>query len=166
MSHREVPEHGRRQKLTFLERVPHMKLSRAEAGFTVLEMVWAVAVIAVMSTIYFFMVESYKERRLSEQAAKVLMLAARAEEEFFAKEQYYFDAELSGNGGETHLVMPDGRKTTVLVPERIVLSIKVRGKEKKAFTGHAFYTGSEILHRYDSEKGKIVTVSRVQDKSG
>lgn len=143
-----------------------MTFSRSEAGFTVLEMVWAVAVIAIMSTIYFFMVDSYRERRLSEQAAKVLMLAARAEEEFFAKEHYYFDAELSGNGGATYLVTPDGRKTTVMVPERIVLSLKVRGKDKTAFIGHAFYTGSEILHRYDSEKGKIVTVSRVQDKSG
>ncbi len=149
-----------------LERVPQMKFSRSDAGFTVLEMVWAVAVIAIMSTIYFFMVDSYRERRLSEQAAKVLMFAARAEEEFFAKEHYYFDAELSGNGGETYLVTPDGRKTSLLVPERIVLSLKVRGKEKTAFVGHAFYTGSEILHRYDSETGKIVTVSRVQDKSG
>ena len=71
----------------------------------------------------------------------------------------------SGNGGETYLVSPDGRKS-VLVPERIVLSIKARGKDKPEFTGHAFYTGSEILHRYDSETAKIVTVSRVQDKSG
>jgi Tfp pilus assembly protein PilE len=143
-----------------------MMVSRREAGFTVLEMVWAVAVIAAMSAIYFFMVDSYRERSLSEQAARVLMLAARTQEEYFAKEHHYFDAEVSGNGSETYLATPDGRKTTVRVPQRIVLSLKARGKDRTAFTGHAFYTGSDLLHRYDSETGKITTVSRVQDRSG
>jgi|WetSurMetagenome_2_1015567.scaffolds.fasta_scaffold996137_1 hypothetical protein len=146
-----------------------MKVSRSDAGFTVLEMVWAVSVIAAMSAIYFFMVDSYRERSLSEQAAKVLMLAARAEEDYFVKEKQYFDAEVSGNGGETYLLTPEGAKTTVRVPQRIVLSLKARGKDGepgKAFTGHAFYTGSDVLHRYDSETGKITTVSRVQDRAG
>jgi prepilin-type N-terminal cleavage/methylation domain-containing protein len=143
-----------------------MTMSRSQNGFTVLEMMWAVAVIAAMSAIYYFMVDSYRERSLSEQAARVLMLAARAQEEYFAKEHHYFDAEISGNGSETYLTTPDGRKTLVRVPQRVVLSIKARGKDRTAFTGHAFYTGSDLLHRYDSETGKITTVSRVQDRSG
>lgn len=142
-----------------------MKSPRPDAGFTVLEMVWAIAVIALLSAIYFFMLDSYRQRSMNEQAAKVLMLAARAEEDFFAEKREYFDAEVSGNGGEGFLKLPDGKSTSVRVPEKVVLSMKARGKERKAFTGHAFYTGSDLLHRYDSESGKMTTVSRVQEKS-
>ncbi|MBI5569703.1 MAG: prepilin-type N-terminal cleavage/methylation domain-containing protein [Desulfomonile tiedjei] len=142
-----------------------MKASRSDRGFTVLEMVWALAVIAALGAIYFFFLESYKERRTGEQAAKVLMLAARAEEDYFAKELQYFDAEVSGNGGDTYLKFPDGKNSSVRVPERIVLSLKARDASRKAFTGHAFYTGGDVLHKYDSESGKIVTVSRIQEKT-
>jgi len=143
-----------------------MKTCRSQAGFTILEMVAAIVVIAILTGIYFFLIDSYSERRMSEQAAKVLVLAARAQEEFFAKEHRYFDADVSGNGGEVYLSTPDGNKTTVLVPSRVVLSIKSRGKDRAAFTGQAFYTGSKVLHRYDSETGKISTVSRVQEDAG
>jgi len=145
-----------------------MKNPNAAAGFTVLEMAAAIATIAVLSTIYFFLMDSYKERRMSEQAAKVLMLAARVEEEFFAKEpdHRYFDAEVSGNGGDTYLTTPTGRKTDVKVPPNVVLSLKARGKDKAAFTGHAFYVGSKVVHKYSSETGKMTTVSRGQDQPG
>ena len=142
-----------------------MKASNGKQGFTVLEMVWALAVIAALGTIYFFFLESYKERSMSEQAAKVLMLAARAEEEYLAKEHCYFDAELSGNGGATYLRFPDGKSSSVRVPERVVLSLKAHGTSPDAFTGHAFYTGGDLLHKYDSKSGKIVTVSRVQERT-
>lgn len=143
-----------------------MRSSKASAGFTVLEMAAAIAIIAVLATIYFFLMDSYKERRMSEQAAKVLMLAARVQEEFFAKELRYFDAEVSGNGGDAYLTTPAGRKTDVKVPPNVVLSLKSRGKEKAAFTGHAFYMGSKVVHRYNSETGKMTTVQRGQDQAG
>ena len=103
---------------------------------------------------------------MSEQAAKVLVLAAKTEEDFFAKEHRYFDAEVSGNGDHLYLVTPDGKKTSVLVPPKVVVSLKTRGGSRPAFTGQAFYLGSKVLHRYDSETGKIATVSRNQDDSG
>ena len=143
-----------------------MKTPRYQAGFTVIELVCAIAIIAVLSSIYFFLVNSYGERRMSEQAAKVLMLAARAEEEFFAKEHRYFDAEVPGNGTDMHLATPEGQKTPVLVPPKVFLSVRSRGKDKAAFTGQAFYSGSKLLHRYDSETGKITTIPRTQDDSG
>jgi hypothetical protein len=94
------------------------------------------------------------------------MLAARAEEDFFAKEHRYFDAEVSGTGTDMHLTTAEGHKTSVLVPPKVFLSVKSRGKEGAAFTGQAFYSGSKLLHRYDSETGKISTIPRTQDDSG
>ena len=143
-----------------------MTSPKNEAGFTVLEMAAAIAVIAALTVIYFFLMDSYRERRMSEQAAKVLMLAARAQEEFFAKEHRYFDAEVSGDGGDAYLHTPAGRKTDVKVPPSVVLSLKSRGKDKAAFTGHAFYAGSKVVHKYSSETGKMTTVSRGQDQAG
>jgi prepilin-type N-terminal cleavage/methylation domain-containing protein len=143
-----------------------MHFSRSERGFTILEMVCAVAIIAVLSAIYFFLIDSYRERRMSEQAARVLMLAAKAEEDFFAGHRYYFDAEVSGNGGEVFLSTPEGKPTNVQIPAKVNLSLKASGKEKSAFTGHSFYSGSKILHRYDSQAGKMTTVQRGQDDAG
>lgn len=143
-----------------------MKPRNPQAGFTVLEMAFAVVIIAVLSAIYFFLIDSYRERRMSEQAAKVLMLAARAQEEYFTNKQRYFDAEVAGQGTDTYLSAPDGYKTNVVVPGKVVLSLKTRGNERKAFTGYAFFTGSKVLHRYDSETGKMTTDSRTQDDAG
>jgi prepilin-type N-terminal cleavage/methylation domain-containing protein len=143
-----------------------MHVLRSERGFTILEMVCAVAIIGVLSAIYFFLIDSYRERRMSEQAARVLMLAAKAEEDFFAKQLYYFDAEVSGNSGDIYLSTPDGKPTMVQIPPKVNLSLKVRGKDKKVFTGQSFYSGSKILHRYDSEAGKMTTVQRGQEDAG
>jgi prepilin-type N-terminal cleavage/methylation domain-containing protein len=143
-----------------------MKPRTDQSGFTVLEMAFAIVIIAVLSAIYFFLTDTYRERRMSEQAAKILMLAAKAQEDFFAKEHKYFDAEVAGQGTDLYLAVPDGQKTDVLVPGKVVLSLKTRGKEKTAFTGYAFYTGSKVLHKYDSETGKMTTTSRTQDEAG
>jgi len=143
-----------------------MNVSRSQGGFTILEMVCAVAIIGVLSAIYFFLIESYRERRMSEQAARVLMLAAKAEEDFFARQHHYFDAEVSGNSGDVFLSTPEGKPTTVQIPPKVTLTLKARGKDKTAFTGHSFYSGSKMLHRYDSEAGKMTTVSRGQDEAG
>jgi Tfp pilus assembly protein PilE len=129
-------------------------------------MLWAIGTVAILSVIYFLLLDSYRERSMSEQAAKVLMQGAEAQEEFFKKEHQYFDAEASGNGGTAYLTTPDGKRTSVRIPTGVVLSFKARGKDRKTFTGHAFYTGSKFLHRYDSESGKMTTVSRVQQESG
>ncbi len=139
---------------------------KRENGFTILEMVSAVAIIIVLSLIYFFLIDSYRERRMSEMAAKTLMLAARAQEEFFAKEHHYFDAEVTGNGSEVYLQTPQGSKTAVRVPQKVVLTIKTRSKEKPGFSGQAFYIGSKVLHKYDSESGKMTTSIRGQDEAG
>ncbi len=140
-----------------------MKGARANAGFTIVEMVCAIAIIAILSGTYFFMIDSYRDRRMSEQAAKVLMLAAKAQEKYFATEHRYFDAEVTGNGSDVFVVTPDGARTSVLVPPNVVLSLKSRGMEKAAFTGHAFYTWSKVIHKYDSTTGKMTTVPRNQD---
>jgi len=141
-----------------------MTVTRSKAGFTIVEMIIAMSIICVLVAIYYFMVDSYKDRRMGELAAKVLMQAQRAEEEYFAKEHRYFDAEVSGNGGETFLTTPGGARTTVRVPSNVILSLKTRGSEN--FVGYAFYTGSKVIHRYDSKTGKITTASRVQDETG
>jgi Tfp pilus assembly protein PilE len=142
-----------------------MKVLRRESGLTVIEMISAVLIITVLITIYVTMVDSYKERRLSEQSAKVLRQAAQAEEKFFAKQQHYFDAEINGNGGEAYLTTPTGESTGVQIPPMITLSLRaIKGKSK--FVGHSYYSGSKKLHRYDSETGKITTVSRIQDEAG
>lgn len=131
-----------------------------------MEMIAVVAIISLLATIYFFVVESYKDRRMSEQAAKVLMQAARAQEEFFASEHRYFDAEVSGNGGNVYLAAPGGAKTSVHVPANVTVSLKAQGKEKREFIGYAFYSGSKVLHRYDSKTGRITTAQRVRDDTG
>lgn len=143
-----------------------MKSRNSQAGFTLLEMAFAVVILALLSAIYLLLVESYKERRMSEQAAKVLMLAAKAQEDYFAKEKQYFDAEIAGRGIDLYLTAPDGSKTDVLVPGKVVLSMKTAGKEKRAFTAYAFFTGSKVLHRYDSQTGKMTSSSRTQDDAG
>lgn len=143
-----------------------MKLSRSQSGFTGTEMVFAVLMIAVLAAIYFLMLDSYRDRRMSEQAAKVLMLSARAQEEFFAKEHRYFDAEVSGDSGDGFLVTADGHRTSVQVPYRVVVSLKSRGHDRAGFSGQAYYKGSDFLHQYDSENGKIVTVRRNRDETG
>jgi prepilin-type N-terminal cleavage/methylation domain-containing protein len=146
-----------------LESISSMKFTTRERGFTLLEMAWALVVIAGLSAIYFFFLDSYQERSMSEQAAKVLMLAARTQEEFQAKEYRYFDVEVSGIGGDTYITTPDGSKTSVRVPANVVVSIKTRGK---GFTGQAYYTGSKVMHRYDSESGRMTTVPRGQTEAG
>jgi len=143
-----------------------MRYLRCRSGLTSVEMVFAVLVISMMVGIYLFLVDSYKNRRMSEQAAKVLMLAARAQEDFFAKEHRYFDAEISGSGGDGFLVTPEGQRTSVQVPPKVILSLKSRGKDRAAFTGQAYYADSKLLHKYDSETGKITTTDRVQDDPG
>jgi len=143
-----------------------VKRAHSAAGFTVLEMVCAVLIVTVLAVIYFLMMDSYKDRRSSEVAAKVLMQSARVEEEFFAKEHRYFDAEVAGSGGETYLVTPSGEKSSVAVPTNVILSLRAVGPDKIAFVGNSFYTGSKVLHRYDSRTGKMTTVSRTQDEAG
>lgn len=143
-----------------------MAKSRVDAGFTVVEMIAAVAIITALAVIYFIMVDSYNERRMSELSAKVLMQAAQVQEEYFAKQHRYFDADVQGNGGDTFLSAPSGEKTTVRVPSKVVLSIRSVGADKTEFVGHSFYTGSKVLHRYDSRTGKITTASRAQEETG
>jgi len=143
-----------------------MTATRSRAGFTIVEMIVAMCVICALIAIYYVMVDSYKDRRMSELAAKVLMQAQRAQEDYFAKEHRYFDAEVSGNGGDVFLTTPGGTRTTVRVPSNVILSLKTQGNEKRAFLGYAFYTGSKVIHRYDSKTGKITTASRVQDDTG
>jgi prepilin-type N-terminal cleavage/methylation domain-containing protein len=143
-----------------------MRLSKRSAGFTVIEMVTAVAIIATLSVICYVLVGSYREHRMSEQAAKVLMQAAEAQEAYFAKEHQYFDAEVSGNGEDVYLTTPKGGKTSVHIPPRVILSLRARGTDKTGFVGHAFYSGSKILHRYDSRTGKMSTVERSRDETG
>lgn len=141
-------------------------MARSQTGFTILEMVSAVLIIGVLSVIYFFLTDSYRERRMSEQAARVLMLSARAEEDYFAREHRYFDAEVLGNGGDQYLSTPDGRKTSVSIPPKVVLHLKTEARDKPAFTGYAFFMGSKVLHKYDSTTGKMTTVVRGQDETG
>lgn len=143
-----------------------MEQRQSPQGFTVVEMLFAITIIAMLMGIYFYFVNGYSNSRMNEQAARVLMQAAQVQEDFFKKEHRYFDAEVSGNGGEAHLVLPQGEKTVVAVPSRVVLTLKTRGKERTAFTGYAFFTGSKVLHKYDSETGKITTVQRTQDEAG
>jgi len=143
-----------------------MKSSRSQDGFTVLEMMAAVAMISILGVIYVFMVDSYQDRRSSELAAKVLMQAARVQEEFFAKEHRYFDAEISGAGREMFLTTPDGAMTSVRVPSKVVLTMKAEGKNKREFTGSAFFSSAKVMHRYESKTGKMTTVARIQDQKG
>ena len=75
----------------------------------------------------------------------------------------FFDAEVSGNGGDAFLTTPGGGRTSVRIPSNVVLNLKALGKDKRAYTGYAFYSGSKALHRYDSKMGKMTTVTRVQD---
>lgn len=135
-----------------------------QSGFALLEMVSAILIIAILSVIYFLMIDSYRERRMSEQAAKALMLSARAQEEYFAREHRYFDAEVSSKSKDSNLNFPGGTKTNVVVPMGVTLQLKTRGAERSAFTGEAFYGGSGIVHKYDSEQGRIVTHNRGQGK--
>ncbi len=143
-----------------------MRSPRSDAGVTVLEMIVALSVISLLVGIYFVMVDSYRDRRMGEQAAKVLMQAALVQEEYFAKEHRYFDAEIVGSGGSALLTTPDGARTQVNVPSSVTLSIKTQGKEKREFIGYAFYSGSKVLHRYDSKTGKITTAPRARDDTG
>ncbi len=133
-----------------------------QSGFALLEMVSAILIIAILSVIYFLMIDSYRERRMSEQAAKALMLAARAQEEYFAREHRYFDAEVSSKSKDSNLNFPGGTKTNVVVPMGVTLHLKTRGAERSAFVGEAFYGGSRIVHKYDSEHGRIATHHRGQ----
>jgi Tfp pilus assembly protein PilE len=143
-----------------------MKYSRSDAGVTVLEVTVALAVISLLVGIYLVMVDSYKDRRMSEQAAKVLMQAALVQEEYFAKEHRYFDAEIAGAGGSAVLTTPGGAKTQVHVPPSVTLSMKAHGQQKREFVGYAFYSGSKMIHRYDSKTGKITTGPRARDDTG
>ncbi len=136
----------------------------SKKGLTTIEMVFAIVTIAVLTGIYLYLVDSYKYRRMGEQAAKVLMLAAKVQEDFFAREHYYFDAEVSGSSGESYLVTPDGQKTNVQVPQSVVLRMKAKGKDRAAFTGTAYYQGGKFVHHYDSTTGKITTNERSVDK--
>ncbi len=129
-------------------------------------MLAAVVIIMVLAVIYFLMEGSYRDRRMSEIAAKVLRQAAQAEEAYFAKEMRYFDADLTGNGSEVFLPGPAGKKEPLQIPPDIVLSLKAGGEDKRHFVGHAFFTGSKFLHRYDSRNGTMTTVERIQEDAG
>lgn len=143
-----------------------MNISISRKGFTAIEMVVAIGIITILAVIYFAMVDSYRDRRMNEQAAKVLMQAAKAQEEFFAKEHRYFDADVSGNGGGTLLKTPGGGRTRVRVPSDVILRLKVQGPENREFVGYAYYSQSKVLHRYDSKTGKMSTVPRAREDAG
>jgi prepilin-type N-terminal cleavage/methylation domain-containing protein len=138
----------------------------SQRGLTLPELIFSIALIAILTTIYFLLVDSFSDQRLSEQAAKVLMQAAKAQEDFFIKEHRYFDAETSSASGDSNLTTSEGIKTSVLVPPRIIVSLKSRGAEKRAFSGYSYCLGGKLLHKYDSESGKIKTVQRDQGDSG
>jgi prepilin-type N-terminal cleavage/methylation domain-containing protein len=114
-----------------------MEIFSSRKGFTAIEMVVAIGIVAILAIIYFAMVDSYRDRRMNEQAAKVLMQAAKAQEDFFAKEHQYFDADVSGNGEGTVLKTPGGHQTSVRVPTDVTLRIKAQGPEKREFVGYA-----------------------------
>jgi prepilin-type N-terminal cleavage/methylation domain-containing protein len=146
-----------------MEQEKDMKILRSKTGFTLLEMTTVILIIAVLAVIYFLEIDSYRERRMSELAAKTLMMAAKAQEDFFAHEHRYFDAKISGNGPNAILTAPNGTKTQVVAPAGVELNISTKGFEKKAFNGTAYYKGAKIIHKYDSETGKISTVFRSQE---
>ena len=141
-----------------------MKLVRSRTGFTLLETATVILIIAALAVIYFLEIDSYRERRMSELAAKTLMMAAKAQEDFFALEHRYFDAKISGNGPNSVLTAPNGRKTEVVAPAGVELNITTKGFEKRAFSGTAYYKGAKIIPKYDSETGKIKTVVRSQEE--
>jgi prepilin-type N-terminal cleavage/methylation domain-containing protein len=138
-------------------------MMKNESGFTIVEFLAAVGIIAIMSVIYSLMVGDYKDHRMSETAAKVLRQAAAAEEEYFAKHHEYFDADVTGNGDDVYLITPKGERTDVKAPAGVVLSLKARGKNKASFVGESFCAGSGALHRYDSREGKITSMERIRE---
>jgi Tfp pilus assembly protein PilE len=140
-----------------------MKLVRSKTGLTILEMTTVILIIALLSVSYFLEIDSYRERRMSELAAKTLMLAAKAQEDFFAREHRYFDGKISGNGPNAVLTAPNGTKTQVVAPAGVELNITTKGFEKRAFSGTSYYKGAKIIHKYDSETGKIRTVPWSQE---
>lgn len=139
------------------------KTSCSQSGFSIVEFLAAIGIIAVMAVIYSLMVGEYKDHRMSETAAKVLRLAAAAEEEYFAKRHVYFDADVTGNGDEVYLTTPRGERTDVKIPLGVTLSLKARGKNKASFIGESFCAGSKNLHRYDSREGKITSLERMRE---
>ncbi|MEW6350024.1 MAG: type II secretion system protein [Thermodesulfobacteriota bacterium] len=142
-----------------------MPRPNSESGMTVVEVIFALMLITLLSVTYYVLVESYKERRMSEKAAKALMFAAREQEDYFAKEHRYFDAEVSASDGEVYLSTPGGTKTSVVVPPRVSLVMKAVGPDKKAFEGFAFFTGSKKVHQYHSKSGKMTSAERAKDDS-
>jgi len=54
----------------------------------------------------------------------------------------------------------------VLVPPKVILSLKSLGRDKASFTGQASYSGGKVVHRYDSQTGKMNTVPRSQGETG
>jgi Tfp pilus assembly protein PilE len=138
-------------------------IKNGESGFSIVEFLAAVGIIAIMSIIYSLMVGEYKDHRMSETAAKVLRQAASAQEDYFAKYHEYFDADITGNGDEVFLTTPKGERTDVRIPTGVVLSLKARGKNKASFVGESFCAGSGALHRYDSREGKITSVERMRE---
>ncbi len=142
-----------------------MRKVNSESGLTVVEVIFGLMMITLLSVVYYVLVESYKERRMSEKAAKALMLAAREQEEYFAKEHRYFDAEVTASDGEAYLSTPGGTKTSVVVPPRVSLVMKAVGPDKKAFEGFAVFAGSRKVHQYHSKSGKMTTSERAKDDS-
>ncbi len=142
-----------------------MNKSKSESGLTVVEVIFALGLITILSVVYYVLADSYKERRMSEKTAKALVLAAREEEDFFAKEHLYFDAEITATDGEVYFSTPTGVKTSVVVPPRVSLAIMTIGPEKSAFEGFAFFAGSKKVHKYDSRSGKMVTSQRAKDEA-
>jgi Tfp pilus assembly protein PilE len=138
---------------------------KQESGLTVVEVIFALCLITILSVVYYVLADSYKERRMSEKAAKALVLAAREQEDFFAKEHRYFDAEITATDGDAYLSTPTGVKTSVVVPPRVSLVLKAIGPEKSSFEGFAFCAGSKKVHKYESKSGKMITSQRAKDEA-
>jgi hypothetical protein len=64
------------------------------------------------------------------------------------------------------LTTPDGARTSVRVPPKVILTMKAEGTNRREFTGSAFFSGAKVMHRYDSKTGKMTTVARIQDQKG
>jgi type IV pilus assembly protein PilA len=120
---------------------------KTERGFTLLELLLVIAIIAILGAIAIPQFLSYRQTAFDARAKSDLRNAANAEEAYFVATGDYLDCVNSACVSQ----LPDFR-----LSDTVTITMVAANGAQPTFTGTAYTTGGQKTFLYDSASGGMV----------
>lgn len=120
---------------------------RTERGFTLLELLLVIAIIAILGAIAIPQFLSYRQTAFDARAKSDLRNAANAEEAYFVATGDYLDCVNNACVSQ----LPDFR-----LSDTVTITMVAANGAQPTFTGTAYTTGGQKTFLYDSAAGGMV----------